>query len=539
MLPLTAMVVSSCSQPEPDVRPSQNGQTRITFSITPETRAVTDEDFKTSFTAGDRAGVFVVRRMAGTEAGLQPSGNYFHNLKLTYTGEWWATDEPVYFPNTTDEFDFYAYYPYIEDDEINPANIDFTVLTDQNSLRSGVSNFGYSDMMTAEPVTGIVPGNKDWIEIPFTFEHLLSLVQVRVMPESGAIFDESFTVTLKNVLPSTSLDLTAENGEELRATSGDPVDIIMSKVDTEPGNNIYRAVIPTQTLRAGELFVFAQTDPENTFEVAYTAETDTPLTRASVKKFAITLNGIHGNALRFYKIGDYYPDPDVDLGNADEKAKIEGIVFWLDPDFMHEDGESGSVGRYVSLQENDTKHNSYDYGTKWGPQEDPLTAREIGMYDWYDGRVNWNTFAAWIKNNSSAWIIYPAMDWILTEMNGGDENGKWYLPSTSELQWLYCTICGYETYTWDAGTGDLPGDSPAPPNNEETKAKRAEFNQKLTQAGGKPLYTTFDARDIYWSSSEVPGVAGYVVRVGMSNGYTMMAKKYDETNRLRPVAAFK
>ena len=58
------------------------------FELTTEnsTRAITDENFKTSFTEGDQVGLFVVSRTSGAAGKLLSSGNSVDNRRLTYSG---------------------------------------------------------------------------------------------------------------------------------------------------------------------------------------------------------------------------------------------------------------------------------------------------------------------------------------------------------------------------------------------------------------------------------------------------------------------
>ena len=132
-----------------------------------------------------------------------------------------------------------------------------------------------------------------------------------------------------------------------------------------------------------------------------------------------------------YKVGDFYPDPNVNLDDADAVAKIEGIVF-----VVSEDGKHGTI---FSLKEGKK--------LKWS-----LAGGADYSYDYDDGMSNFNT----IRAQEPDFYSYPAFAWCASLGEG------WYIPAINELLPLRSA--------W--GT---------------THAKRRALNAKIEKAGGDPL----------------------------------------------------
>ncbi len=130
-----------------------------------------------------------------------------------------------------------------------------------------------------------------------------------------------------------------------------------------------------------------------------------------------------------YKVGDYYPDPDVDLNDPAEKAKIQGVVYWLDP-------EDSNHGKILSLNEVDGLSWSHHYGDHGAADPDK------GIKNMYD-------IAQYIKNTSYGWNDFPAFSWVHSkngpneEYSNPDAKGIWYLPAQSELSDLAAAYNNY------------------------------------------------------------------------------------------------
>lgn len=142
---------------------------------------ITDNDYRTEFTAGDACGLYIVR-----------DGKIIaENIKLTAAGTGsnvaWNTNAGVeLFGGLVDE-DYYLYYPYQEsmDGKISPAATtdaeffaplikDWQPQADQSDYETG---YAASDLMTAE---GRLERNGDTFSLNFNMYHRMSLVIIEL-----------------------------------------------------------------------------------------------------------------------------------------------------------------------------------------------------------------------------------------------------------------------------------------------------------------------------------------------------------------------
>ena len=234
----------------------------------PQTRAATASDFTSAWEDGDEIGIFACTH--GTM--LAASGNHIHNVKLTYTETTpgnsatgsWSLDNGVelWWPGSGGKLDFYAYYPYDHNggspEGLDPTDIAFNVLTDQSTT----ADHNKSDLLTAKSDNGGSGWGKG-STVPLTFNHALAMVQVSIPGGKGwAGGSEGLTVTLRDVKPAATLDLSAISstlGDEITPGSNTPIDITMYRME-EPdasGNYLYRALVPAQTVaQNNSLFLF-------------------------------------------------------------------------------------------------------------------------------------------------------------------------------------------------------------------------------------------------------------------------------------------
>lgn len=145
-----------------------------------------------------------------------------------------------------------------------------------------------------------------------------------------------------------------------------------------------------------------------------------------------------------YKVGDYYPNPSVDLSNPAEVAKVKGIVYAVTEDGKH--GKAFSINEIT--------------GMKWS-----LSGTVDNTDDQEDGTVNAETIKTLEAEDASS-IQYPAF----TEVAKFGEG--WYIPALNELLAIHA----------------LRGDSTA-----NIKAMDA----KLTAVGGVGF-----SQVLYYSSTE-------------------------------------
>lgn len=150
-----------------------------------------------------------------------------------------------------------------------------------------------------------------------------------------------------------------------------------------------------------------------------------------------------------YKVGDYYPNPGINVSDADAVKTVEGIVFCVTDDGVH--------GKIISLVESS--------GLKWN-----TTGGKDETLDDVDGTVNWNI----IKSKDASFTNYPAFAWCASLGDG------WYIPAINELLAVRTA--------WGA-----------------TIEEKEAFNKRISDVGGIPLKMTAmvggSAKSAYYYSS--------------------------------------
>lgn len=281
LVALPLLLLSSCSNGdmeagEPDGQTGNGGDIRFEIGFapqgndvaegTPQTKIVTAPDFTGTWENGDQIGVF-----ACTAGGsLATSGNYIHNVKMTYSsasGGTWMPATPLYWPGSRGKLDFYAYYPY-DANATNPTAIAFNVLADQSGTTSSKSNYSLSDLLTAKTANK----NKAGGAVSLTFNHAFAMVQVSLDNQLGAIDpNEEVVVKLRDVKAKAGLDLgavtnTPGSGVTLAATGNDATTIKMYRVEQPADANYrssftFRAVVPAQPMaKDANIFLIANGD---------------------------------------------------------------------------------------------------------------------------------------------------------------------------------------------------------------------------------------------------------------------------------------
>jgi len=346
------------------------------------TRATTT-GFTTVWDTNDEIGLFAVphgEQLAGT-------GNLIHNAMLTRQADGsWAGE--VYWPNTGQAYDFYAYYPY-DATITDPMGHIFLVQTDQRAE----PDYNRSDLLTAT-TTGV---SRSTAAVALQFSHALSLVQVAVEREVNMplFIDDDFTVTLTGVMPGATLGWDGPS-----TATGTPTSITMHKVAGM--DYTYRALVPAQTLAADSKVTFVQTTPDKKIDMWYNRLASADLTAGQAHRHEVTL-GWNIDPAHVYEVGHRYP----------HVGPTIGIVFYIE--------NNGKNGKAVSLTESD--------GVKWADAYD-----NTGATDWDNGRANMYT----IYNRANDFSGYPVFAWVHrlnppgTDYRDESATGVWYLPAVSE-----------------------------------------------------------------------------------------------------------
>lgn len=254
---LPALMLASCSQEETTGGPDmQNGEIRFEIGFAPmggavqtapHTRVATDTKFNSTWENGDEIGIYAVEH--GTE--LAASGNYIHNVKLTYTKGKWEIEEDIYWPQDGTKLDFYAYHPYAAAAN-NPTSMAFIVNADQSESTNEKSNYNLSDLLMAKTTKADGYGKGE--TVPLSFTHALAMVQVNVSKSMvGDYPADMLNVWLNGCTTDGVLNLFTQSAT-LPATPASPVKIKMYPCPNDggaPGIYAYRALVPAQEIAQG------------------------------------------------------------------------------------------------------------------------------------------------------------------------------------------------------------------------------------------------------------------------------------------------
>ncbi|WP_051697498.1 SUMF1/EgtB/PvdO family nonheme iron enzyme [Prevotella sp. 10(H)] len=410
-----------------------NSDIRFEIGIIPQTdsklKIATDALFKSVFENGDEIGVFAVKH---GEA-LASANNPIHNVKLKYNGGTWSGD--IFWPNVTGQnYDFYAYYPYIDNANLDPTAITFNVKADQSTA----ANYSLSDLMTSKDNnsgSGYTKGET----VNLSFTHMLAMVQMTLDNETGAIDpNEELTVKLRNVKTGSTLNL----GTEAVTASGEAAEIKMYNIE----GYTYRALIPVQTIAEG-LSICRITNggllmesPRLTSELAVTknkAELFTQKMPTYIHKGAIIPAGkfIMGSPATEPNRSSNETQHDVTLTKAYTMGKYQ-VTNAQFAAFLNEKG-IGQNGRFTTTSDG----------------EQTLIKDSNGSYNW---GLNWNSAdSKWVP--VSGYESHPV---IYVTWYGADEYARWIggrLPT--EAEWENACRGDYpnkatETNTLPFGIGD-------------------------------------------------------------------------------------
>lgn len=227
----TLLTLASCSQDDELLQngqqPSGKGFKFELITASDNSRAVTNNDFKTSFSDGDQVGLYVVSHSPSEDAALKESGNYADNYKLTYTAGEWIADKDVAFPTGDTNLDFYAYYPYVEN--VNPTSIEYN------------ASASMYDLMMAK--TADIDNTSETVTL--TFYHQLGLLDANVVAGAGN------EVSVEGLCGAAKFNLGSYGQDNIMTLINDKSSFSMSKVESKH----FRAYVPAQEAKDAKLVI--------------------------------------------------------------------------------------------------------------------------------------------------------------------------------------------------------------------------------------------------------------------------------------------
>lgn len=362
---------------------------------TPVTRISTSTDgsYTNTWEEGDEVGLYIVKG----NAGLQSTGNWVDNMKMTYSNGNWSYTLPSgkeYYP-VDEALNFYAYYPYF--DGLNPISNLVTLPIEQSQL----TNIEDSYLFTAR-TTGIQNSSEP---VRLEFSSALAMIELSLKSGGdGGILTDRMVVTMEGC--QTHLSFNLESGQTEAAGNVSPITLrrVEQPDDADYRTNYtYQAIVPAQTLEAGEVkfsftYGFKGEDP-----MIHNLADNITLEQGWVKPFDITLTPVIDPTHK-YEVGDVYP----------HKGFPIGVVY-----------EVNGTGQHGKIVYRECTH------TSWGKNGWILENEE-------SGRAN---MRAVYNANSQSFDGYPAFQWA-NSLNPADteysDNAKgiWYLPALNEFKAL-------------------------------------------------------------------------------------------------------
>lgn len=359
-----------------------------------------------TFTSGDRVGIYLYKPT--TSSSLDASTIIDGAENLEYISDANGSLSPVgemrFYPQNGDSIYAMAYFPY------------------KSSIKNGTYPIDLSDQSQPEKIDlinsrlNITSGSKTNPIRSFTLVHRLSKLSMEV--KAGLGFKAEDLINLQVSIEG--MPITAEASlysGSIMANS--PKSFAPRKIGN---SDVYDAIVIPLAYRYNRKVVFT-TMSGGVYE--WEIPNNLTFTPNAHHRYVITINktGISvsgGNIIPWnttgtittgestsnvYQVGDYYPNPYVDITDPVQKAKIEGIVF--------EVSNGGLSGKIVGLREASS--------LQWS---DTITT--TNAFNEIDGRANMATVEKHLLDIKKNWSNFPAFDWCRSQGPG------WYLPAMKE-----------------------------------------------------------------------------------------------------------
>lgn len=284
-----ALILAGCSNDENEPADNWNGEIRLSSGVAAQqvTRSIATDLQGAQIADGIHVGFFI------NEHPESATTTYTQNLDYTADGTGaFSAGTAVYYPQSGNGVNIYAYAPWKAGLSL-AGTYAFTVATDQSTN----DNYLTSDLLWGQPMKNETesanPVARTKANVPVSFKHLLSKIQVTLKPGSGLTDDDFKGATLKvlQVLPGTTLTLS--NGT-ISTASGDRTDLTAATYSTQaaPASPITAAaiVVPQTITKGTKFFEVDLTTGGKLFYTLPGGGKDLSLAGGKIYKYEITVN---------------------------------------------------------------------------------------------------------------------------------------------------------------------------------------------------------------------------------------------------------
>ncbi len=366
----------------------------------------------------DSIGVFMLEHGGGMDdiVEVDAYGSYRqYNLKYR---QYFAADSacfffpdmiPMYFPAGGRKVDFIAYYLY------NPTITDHIYPVDVSSEYQ--EKPGRLDLLYSNNAKGCTyPEGVILWEVDLIFTHALCKITFNLEAGEGAPDLTDARIKISDLYRKADFHL--GDGQLYRLDSPGDIEVFegMSSLILIPQDAPASALTVTLPNENNSTYTWdfpASTRFSEGFNYTYTIR----VSKTGIEVFESGISDWNAAPdteakVGSYKIGDYYPDPNVDINDPAEVAKIQGIIVWLNP----ADSNHGKIAGLKS------------YELQWS-----IITEVTNATDRNNGRKNMKTI-----HDLGNWSNYPAFEMghslndPAEDYSDPDKKFIWYLPAIQE-----------------------------------------------------------------------------------------------------------
>lgn len=535
----TAMFLglASCSEDQTTVSESGN---KMTFTSNVLSTKTTNADLQAAqIASGVQAGVFV--------------GDVYVNSLLTADGAGnFTTTEDMVWPE--ESVNIYAYAPYDEEWSAISSEVDFTVAADQSTDEGYLA----SDLLIGAPESNPVAPTAESVTLKFA--HKLAKLNVSVVNNNNGIDLKGASLSVVNLLPTVSVNVTTGVLGEATGTAGD---IKMAAFAADATEFQASAIIVPQTVSAGN-FVQIVTSDNRVLNAALKSE----VTFAGNKKYTYTVKisgsgaddvevalvlgselgdwedgntDLEGDAEEVvsYEVGDYVladgtflKAADVASASDEVKSNVAGVIF--STTVSDTDAAAGYAGYAMSVWGKKGSQ-TWSSASEQALIGDGVTSTSAAFAD-LDGLL----FASLVKAKDQEYSYYTAFNFAnyssqKKALTGANLSG-WYVPTFGQMALILNNLAGAEI--------DLTADYTLTGGGEYVDTSHPDIVSKLNAyitAVNDASYADFSTNDQFFAAATERD-ASYIWGMKLtSSGYTMASKASKGTGgrNVIPVFAYK